>query len=154
MSLSFNRGAYGVVRRVIDKNSGNQYAAKFLRYPDHLVKSELETELEMLTLLDHTGIVQVIDGYEDKKRLVIVMEMYPSARRTLHGHDSALCFSADPVSVQQHDSPLLTTRSIISSNQKHDLSCGNKINKVLRRPKDCWRRLVESKSSRGRQGRL
>ena len=75
--MCLHRGSEGVVRRVIDKNSGNQYAAKFLRFPDQETKSELETELEMLTLLDHTGIIQVIDGYEDKKRLIIVMEMYP-----------------------------------------------------------------------------
>lgn len=70
-------GSYGVIRRVIDKNSGNQYAAKFLRYNDVFVKEELMQELEMLALLDHPNIVQIIDGYEDKKRLAIVMEMYP-----------------------------------------------------------------------------
>jgi hypothetical protein len=56
------RGSYGVVRRVIDKNSGNQYAAKFLRYNDPLLKEELMRELEVMALLDHTNIVQVIDG--------------------------------------------------------------------------------------------
>jgi serine/threonine protein kinase len=70
------RGSYGVVRRVIDKNSGNQYAAKFLRYNDPLMKEELMQELEIMSLLQHTNIIQVIDGYEDKKRLAIVMEMY------------------------------------------------------------------------------
>jgi len=64
-----------VVRRVIDKNSGNQYATKFMRYNDPLMKEELMTELEVMALLDHTNIVQIIDGYEDKKRLAIVMEM-------------------------------------------------------------------------------
>ena len=34
-------------------------------------------ELEMMALLDHNNIVQIVDGYEDKKRLAIVMEMYP-----------------------------------------------------------------------------
>ena len=72
------RGSYGVVRRVIDKNSGNQYAAKFMRFSDQLVKEELQNELEIMTLLDHQNIVQVVDGYEDKRRLAIVMEMYPS----------------------------------------------------------------------------
>ena len=71
-----HRGSYGVVRRVIDKNSGNQYAAKFMRYNDPLMKEELMTELEVMALLDHTNIVQIIDGYEDKKRLAIVTEMY------------------------------------------------------------------------------
>lgn len=62
---------------MIDKNSGSQYAAKFLRYNDPLAREELAQELEMMSLLDHNNIVQVVDGYEDKKRLVIVMEMYP-----------------------------------------------------------------------------
>jgi len=69
------RGSYGVVRRVIDKNSGNQYAAKFMRYNDPLMKEELMNELEVMSLLDHTNIVQIVDGYEDKKRLAIVTEM-------------------------------------------------------------------------------
>ena len=72
------RGSYGVVRRVIDKNSGNQYAAKFMRFSDPLVKEELQNELDMMAHLDHQNIVQVLDGYEDKKRLAIVMEMYPN----------------------------------------------------------------------------
>lgn len=66
-----------MVRRVIDKNSGNQYAAKFLRFADPHMKDELSNELDIMTLLDHDNIVQVQDGYEDKKRLIIVMEMYP-----------------------------------------------------------------------------
>jgi len=72
----YHRGSYGVVRRVIDKNSGNQYAAKFMRYNDPLMKEELMPELEVMSLLDHTNIMQIIDGYEDKKRLAIVMEMW------------------------------------------------------------------------------
>ena len=31
-----------MVRRVIDKNSGNQYACKFLRFPDFTTKEELQ----------------------------------------------------------------------------------------------------------------
>ena len=69
------RGSYGVVRRVIDKNSGNQYAAKFMRYNDPLMKEQLMNELDVMAMLDHTNVVQIVDGYEDKKRLAIVMEM-------------------------------------------------------------------------------
>ena len=47
-----------------------------MRYSDLVVKDELMRELEMMSLLDHHNIAQVIDGYEDKKRLAIVMEMY------------------------------------------------------------------------------
>ena len=72
------RGSAGIVRRVIDKNSGNQYACKFLRFNNPLLKEELQTELEVMTSLDHPNIIQVEDGYEDKKRLAIVMEMYPT----------------------------------------------------------------------------
>jgi serine/threonine protein kinase len=39
------------------------------------MKEELMQELEIMSLLHHTNIIQVIDGYEDKKRLAIVMEM-------------------------------------------------------------------------------
>jgi len=69
------RGSYGVVRRVIDKNTGNQYAAKILRFSDPVQKEKLMAELEMMALLDQTNIVQIVDGYEDKKRLILVMEI-------------------------------------------------------------------------------
>lgn len=69
------RGSYGVVRRVIEKNSGYQYAAKFLRYSDPALREELTTELEVMTYLDHHNIAQLQDGYDDKKRLVVVTEM-------------------------------------------------------------------------------
>ncbi|CAD5121391.1 DgyrCDS9913 [Dimorphilus gyrociliatus] len=69
------RGSYGVVRRVIEKNSGYQYAAKFLRYSDPALREELTTELEVMTYLDHHNIAQLQDGYDDKKRLVIVTEI-------------------------------------------------------------------------------
>ncbi len=84
------RGSYGITRRVIDKNSGSQYAAKFFRYNDPQVKEELMSELDMLALLDHQNIISVVDGYEDKKRLVIIMEMYPSI-----SIPSALLFNID-----------------------------------------------------------
>ena len=43
-------------------------------------------ELEMMSLLDHMNIIQIQDGYEDKKRLAIVMEMYPiESHGFLHG---------------------------------------------------------------------
>ena len=60
---------------MIDKNSGNQYAAKFLRFGDLNIREILQPELSILSQLDHNNIVQIQDGYEDKKRLVIVMEM-------------------------------------------------------------------------------
>ena len=53
------RGSCGVVRRVIEKHWGTQYAAKFLRHSDPGWKEELETELEMMSDVDHTNIVQV-----------------------------------------------------------------------------------------------
>ena len=55
----FDSGSYGVVRRVIDKNSGTQYAAKFLRFSDVTVRDELDAELSVMSQLDHTNIVQV-----------------------------------------------------------------------------------------------
>ena len=79
--LCYPRGSAGIVRRVIDKNSGNQYACKFLRFNNPMLKEELQLELEVMASLSHPNIVQVEDGYEDKKRLAIVMEMYPIISR-------------------------------------------------------------------------
>ena len=69
------RGSYGIVKRVIDKNSGSQYACKFMQYENLARRDELGQELEILATLDHPNIIPVIDGYESKKRLAIIMEM-------------------------------------------------------------------------------
>ena len=89
------RGSAGIVRRVIDKNSGQQYACKFLRFNNPKLKEELQTELEVMAALNHPNIVQVEDGYEDKKRLAIVMEMYPTVYGTLRCAVEITCFTLD-----------------------------------------------------------
>lgn len=44
--------------QVIDKNSGTQYACKFLKYTEE-TKSERALELEMMGSLDQQNIIQV-----------------------------------------------------------------------------------------------
>ena len=88
MCFSQFRGSYGIVRRVIDKNFGGQYAAKFLRFGDDETRKELKPELEMLSSLNHQNIVRVVDAYEDRRRFIIVMEMY------LYSHLRMVCLPA------------------------------------------------------------
>lgn len=46
-----------------------------MQYESLARRDELAQELEILAILDHPNVIPVIDGYESKKRLAIIMEM-------------------------------------------------------------------------------
>ncbi|ESP01587.1 hypothetical protein LOTGIDRAFT_139521, partial [Lottia gigantea] len=69
------RGRHGIVRRVIEKSTGNQYAGKFISVREDGEKDFFRNELETLRLLNHKNIVGVHDAYETPKSLIIVTEL-------------------------------------------------------------------------------
>ena len=71
------RGQVGRVHRVTEKNTGLEYAAKFIRVQKSEDKDLFFSELEMLLCQTHPSIVSVHDAYETPRQLIIVMEMYP-----------------------------------------------------------------------------
>jgi len=69
-------GAFGEVRKVIHKKSGLTRAAKILckdaiSTEEH---SKLISEVQILTTLDHPGILKMFEMYEDKNKYYIVSE--------------------------------------------------------------------------------
>ena len=46
-----------------------------MHFGDLATRDELSQEFDALNNLDHQNIVQLIDAYEDKKRLAYVMEL-------------------------------------------------------------------------------
>ncbi|CAH1789060.1 unnamed protein product [Owenia fusiformis] len=69
------RGRYGIVRRMIEKSTGCEFAAKFLRARNEKMKEELRHEMETLRLCKHRNIVDLVDAYETERRIVLVMEL-------------------------------------------------------------------------------
>ncbi|XP_074857712.1 LOW QUALITY PROTEIN: striated muscle preferentially expressed protein kinase [Carettochelys insculpta] len=68
------RGAFSYVRRVREKSSGLDYAAKFIPCRAKAKQSACR-ELEILSHLDHERIVYFHDSFEKKNAVVIVMEL-------------------------------------------------------------------------------
>ncbi|XP_074662623.1 protein Obscurin-like [Tubulanus polymorphus] len=69
------RGSHGVIRRVVEKSTGVEFAAKFLRARDENQKNELKQEGDVMSLLSHRHVVRLTDAYEMKKNIVLVMEL-------------------------------------------------------------------------------
>ncbi|XP_046556056.1 obscurin-like [Haliotis rubra] len=69
------RGRHGVVHRVIEKSTGNVYAAKFVRVRDDTEKDFFRTELETSRMVDHKNILSLHDAYETPKKLIMVNEL-------------------------------------------------------------------------------
>ena len=73
----FYRGRHSIVRRVMDKVTGNEYAAKIIPVANEKQRLFFMHELANLRSLDHKGIPRVVDLFQTERQLVIVMELYP-----------------------------------------------------------------------------
>lgn len=65
------------MRRVLDKFTGSQYAAKFIFVCDEHQKRFFRTELNILRWLNQRGVPKVVDAFVTERRIVIITEMYP-----------------------------------------------------------------------------
>ncbi|XP_038278345.1 striated muscle preferentially expressed protein kinase isoform X3 [Dermochelys coriacea] len=68
------RGAFSYVRRVTEKGSGLDYAAKFIPCRAK-AKQSAHRELQILSQLDYERLVYFHDSFEKKNAVVIVMEL-------------------------------------------------------------------------------
>ena len=71
------RGRHGRVRRVIEKCSGKEYAAKFIQVREAVDKEFFRSELENLSKQKSKSVVSVHDAYETPRQLIIITELYP-----------------------------------------------------------------------------
>ncbi|XP_060079443.1 obscurin-like [Ylistrum balloti] len=69
------RGRHGVVRRVLDKSTGKQYAAKFIPVADPEMKHFFRQELYNLRTASHKNVVDVVDAFQSNRSLVIITEL-------------------------------------------------------------------------------
>ncbi|NWW32457.1 SPEG kinase, partial [Panurus biarmicus] len=70
------RGAFSYLRRVTEKSTRLDFAAKFI--PGRTkAKQSARRELHILSQLDHERIVFFHDAFEKKNAVIIVMELYP-----------------------------------------------------------------------------
>lgn len=74
LSVVSTRGRFAVVRKCIQKCSGQELAAKVISRK--LVRKEaVETEFNTLQSLQHSHLVQAYDLYESHANLIIIMQL-------------------------------------------------------------------------------
>lgn len=80
----FCRGRHSIVRRVIEKSSGKEFAAKFTHVREENDKDFFRLELDALLKQSDPRIEKLHDAYETKRQLILVVEMYPTNDMSLY----------------------------------------------------------------------
>ena len=68
------RGRFGVVFKVTDKGSGEQYAAKFIRCRKQEDKQKCRDEITIMNSLEHPRLLQLAAAYENQREIIMTME--------------------------------------------------------------------------------
>ena len=74
-SREIGRGTKTIVRKCIERSTGNRYAVKSVRRADITEYEHMRTEANLLTALNHPSIIKIYDTYEDEKFLHMVVEI-------------------------------------------------------------------------------
>ena len=74
-SREIGRGTNTIVRKCIHRATGNRYAVKTVRKSSMEEYKNMRNEANLLTALDHPGIIKIFDTYEDDKHLHMVVEI-------------------------------------------------------------------------------
>lgn len=70
------RGAFSYLRRVVERSSGLEFAAKFI--PSQAKpKASARREARLLARLQHDSVLYFHEAFERRRGLVIVTELYP-----------------------------------------------------------------------------
>ena len=74
-SREIGLGTKTIVRKCIERATGDRYAVKSVRRSDKTEYEHMRTEANLLTALDHPSIIKIYDTYEDNKYLHMVVEL-------------------------------------------------------------------------------
>jgi len=74
VSDELGRGRFGVVFRVTDRESGEIFAAKFVRCRKKEDREKVKDEISIMNVLDHTKLLQLAAAYENPREMIMVME--------------------------------------------------------------------------------
>jgi serine/threonine protein kinase len=79
VDIFFYRGRYSVVKKCVDKISGKEYAAKFIK-KRMCSQQDVEREVTVLRRLKHPNINIFVDSFENDKNWILVLELLPNGR--------------------------------------------------------------------------
>lgn len=69
------KGAYGVVRKVRERESGELYAAKFVGCAVSKAKARAEQEIEIMNRLRHPKLLRLEAAFASPKEVIMVTEL-------------------------------------------------------------------------------
>jgi len=73
--MSSYRGRFGRVHRVVDRETGKQYAAKIMRALKAKDKEAITLEIDIMNKLRHPKLVQLIDAFSHGREITMVMDL-------------------------------------------------------------------------------
>ena len=75
----FFRGRFSVVKKCVEKSTGNEYAAKLVK-KRMVGKDEIEDEIYLLRRLKHPNLTSLIDYFDTPKNYVLIIELLAGGR--------------------------------------------------------------------------
>lgn len=75
MQDELGRGKFGIVKKCVNKESGREYAAKFISCKNKAARDEVLHEIEIMNELKHKRLLSIIAAYDHGKDLVLIMEL-------------------------------------------------------------------------------
>jgi len=63
------------VHRVVEKSTGNSFAAKFLSTPSQADKETVKSEIGIMSQLRHPRLINLHDAFEEDDEMVMVYEL-------------------------------------------------------------------------------
>ncbi|XP_028407023.1 striated muscle preferentially expressed protein kinase-like [Dendronephthya gigantea] len=75
------RGQFAVVRKIVEKDTGDEFAAKYVRKKrtaasrNGMTRNDIIREIEILRMVDNEKIIKVHDVYETDREIILIMEL-------------------------------------------------------------------------------
>ena len=68
------KGRYGVVHKVLERATGQKYAAKFIRCIKAKDREKVQEEIDIMNILRHPKLLQLAAAFDSPREVVMVME--------------------------------------------------------------------------------
>lgn len=84
LHLLCHSGQFAIVKQCIEKSTGLEFAAKFIKKRQSIASSrgvrleEIEREVDILQQIQHPNIVTLHDVYENRTDVVLILELWVS----------------------------------------------------------------------------
>lgn len=99
--LSLGSGQFAVVRRCRHRNTGVEYAAKFIKKRRSkssrrgVTREDIEREVNILKEIQHPNIITLHEVFENKAEVILILELWVSASSSLSVLTMRLLFTPE-----------------------------------------------------------